>query len=64
MANVVEWVRIVCSWCGSTDVARDAWARWDEDAQAWVLGHVFDDGHCHRCERARSLEEVRSDARS
>ncbi|MGI4731469.1 MAG: hypothetical protein ACRYFW_06955 [Janthinobacterium lividum] len=50
-------IRIVCGWCGSTEVSRDAWASWDEDAQAWVLGTVLDDGFCHRCERERGLEE-------
>lgn len=55
-------IRIVCSWCGSNDVARDAWARWDEAAQDWVLGAVFDDGWCHRCELVRGLEEVQVEA--
>lgn len=51
-------VRIVCGWCGSADVRRDAWASWDEAAQAWVLGAVFDDGWCCRCDAWRGLEEV------
>lgn len=58
-ATMPDKFRIACSWCGSTNVARDAWASWDVDAQRWVLGAVFDDGFCHRCESARSLEEVR-----
>ena len=38
-------------------MTRDAWAEWDEAAQVWRLGAVFDDGWCHRCETARELEE-------
>ncbi len=50
-------IQIMCADCGSTNVSRDAWASWHEVRQAWVLGAVFDDGHCHRCERAVSLVE-------
>lgn len=50
--------RIVCSWCRSDRVSRDAWADWDVERQAWVLGEVFDDGYCHRCEcEARLIEK-------
>ena len=58
MSGVIDAMRIVCSWCGSADVSRDAWASWDIDRQEWVLGAVFDDGFCHACECARGLEEV------
>lgn len=51
-------IRIVCGDCGSDDVRRDAFAEWDEDTQAWVLGQVFDEGFCARCDEARSLDEV------
>ncbi len=51
-------VRIVCRDCGSDDVCRDAWAEWDEERQEWMLGTVFDAGHCEKCEREASLEEV------
>ena len=50
-------IRMICSWCGSTAVTRDAWAEWDEARQEWRLGAVFDDGYCHRCEAERSLGE-------
>ena len=42
MTIVAERMRIVCSWCGSAHVSRDAWASWDVAAQDWVLGAVFD----------------------
>ena len=51
-------MRYVCGWCGSDQVTRDAWAEWDVAARRWVLGAVFDDAYCHRCEAERSIEEA------
>ncbi len=51
-------MQIVCGTCGSADVRRDAWAEWDSEKQDWVLGSVFDDGHCNVCEGESSLDEV------
>lgn len=51
-------IKIVCSDCGSDAVMRDAWATWDVDLQDWVLGNVFDQGHCEICECEVSLEEM------
>lgn len=51
-------IDIFCGKCGSRDVSRDAWANWDTDEQAWVLGPVFDYGHCHVCDDEVWLEEV------
>jgi len=51
-------ISVICSVCGSTNVSRDAWAAWDIEAQAWTLQAVFDQGHCHRCEQDRRLEET------
>jgi hypothetical protein len=51
-------VRMVCKYCGSTDVARDAWAEWDEDAQEWVLGPVYDYSKCLSCEEEKCIIEV------
>jgi hypothetical protein len=50
-------VQPVCTWCGSTDVSRDAWASWNVQAQCWELATVLDDGFCHHCAKARSLIE-------
>lgn len=55
---MAEPIRIVCGSCGSTNVARDAWAEWDEERQEWVLQAVFDAGFCHRCEEEAKLIEV------
>lgn len=51
-------IAIVCKYCGSDDVSRDAWADWDTREQQWVLRTAFDYAHCHRCDRKTSLVEV------
>jgi hypothetical protein len=51
-------IDIVCGECGGNNVCRDAWAVWDLDEQDWVLGAVFDDGHCDDCGGEARLEEV------
>lgn len=58
MANDSKRYAMVCSECGSDDISRDAWADWDTGKQEWVLGAVFDYGHCHKCEGESSLIEV------
>ena len=50
-------ITIRCSACGSAEVMRDAWARWDDDAQDWVLGAVFDAAFCEACEKDATLSE-------
>ncbi|SER15398.1 DUF5983 family protein [Sphingobium sp. YR768] len=51
-------ITIRCSACGSADVMRDAWARWDDDAQDWALGAVFDAAFCEACESDAALSEL------
>lgn len=52
-------IQIVCSECGSTDVSKDATARWDEDRQEWVLSAVHDKPNfCEPCGGECSLDEV------
>lgn len=51
-------VRMVCSYCGSEDVSKDAWADWDVDRQEWVLRTEFDNAHCHNCDGETSLTEL------
>ena len=58
MANDGKRIAIICGTCGSDEVSRDAWANWDIGTQEWVLGSVFDDGFCHRCECESRLIEV------
>ena len=51
-------IDIICGTCGGNNVSRDAWADWDAATQQWVLGAVFDYGHCHDCDGESRLEEV------
>lgn len=51
-------IDIVCGECGGSNVSRDAWADWSIEEQDWVLGAVFDYGHCQDCDGESSLEEV------
>ena len=51
-------IDIVCGECGGSNVSRDAWADWSVEEQDWVLGAVFDYGHCQDCDGESSLEEV------
>jgi hypothetical protein len=46
-----------CAHCGGENVMRDAWAVWDIELQAWVLGNVFDAGHCDACGGNSTLVE-------
>ena len=39
-----------CTSCGSTNVFKDALAKWDIDKQEWVLASEYDSGHCESCE--------------
>jgi hypothetical protein len=50
MTETSKRIAIICGTCGSDEVSRDAWANWDTREQEWVLGAVFDYGHCHRCD--------------
>lgn len=56
-ASPAARITIRCSACGSAEVMRDAWARWDDDAQEWVLGAVFDAAFCEVCEKDATLSE-------
>jgi hypothetical protein len=58
MVNDSKRIAIACGTCGSDEVSRDAWANWDTRGQEWMLGAVFDYGHCHRCGTESSLIEV------
>jgi len=38
-----------CPHCGSTEVVKDACARWDSEARAWVLSCTYDTTSCCAC---------------
>lgn len=58
MANDGKRIAIIGGTCGSDEVSLDAWANWNTRSQEWVLGSVFDYGHCHRCYGENRLIEV------
>jgi hypothetical protein len=58
MTNDSKRYAMICGTCGSDEVSRDAWADWDTRTQQWVLGAVFDYGHCHKCGGETSIQEV------
>lgn len=39
----------ICRDCGSTEIVRDASARWDVAAQDWTLSGVYDCTFCDEC---------------
>jgi hypothetical protein len=41
--------KMVCPYCGSEDVSKDATVRWDVDHQCWGVSAIFDGGHCDGC---------------
>jgi len=55
---MVSPILITCTICGSDKVTRDAWAEWNVDRQKWMLGALFDQGFCHRCEDEQRLVEA------
>ena len=56
---VPKRVRYVCAECGGTNVVADAYARWDEDLQDWLVENRFDKGsQCHDCDGECRIEEV------
>lgn len=51
-------IKITCTYCGSDNTRRDAFAEWDPLQQKWVLGEVYDSGHCVDCEDDARLEDT------
>jgi hypothetical protein len=39
-----------CRTCGSDEVLRDAWARWDQVIGDWVVTALFDHAWCEACD--------------
>lgn len=42
-------VRYECPKCGGANCGHDATAFWDDAAQAWALGSIYDNGWCSDC---------------
>lgn len=47
----------VCKHCGSDDIRRDAWVRWNPHHAAWEAAEIFDHAHCHHCDGQTTLVE-------
>ena len=58
MSTNSKRIAIVCAYCGSNNVSRDAFADWDVAAQRWELRTVYDQAHCHHCDGETRLKEV------
>lgn len=48
---------IICKRCGSDEVVRDAWARWDFAKQEWIVDDLFGDYYCRSCEGECEISE-------
>jgi len=57
MGLLMEAVKKVCSYCGSTDVLVDAWAKWDEETQTWVLHSVYENSICNACDGEAEIKD-------
>ncbi len=42
-------VTMICSFCESENVIRDAWVRWDKEKQEWGILQVTDLELCQNC---------------
>lgn len=48
----------VCPNCDSTEVSRDADARWNNETQSWEVSALYDSFHCDACsESIRDVED-------
>jgi len=59
MSNDSKRVTYLCEKCGSDQVTLDAWAEWNVERQAWVLGATYDHTYCHKCDGETHAIEVK-----
>lgn len=45
-----------CLNCGNNTVLLDAFARWDNETQDWILHQTFDDSFCNTCKQECTYE--------
>ena len=50
-AGAVPKIKMICPYCGSDDVTRDALARWSVPGQKWEVSSELDSMHCEACDR-------------
>ena len=49
--------KMICNYCGGTDVLKDAYAEWD--GHCWVLHSVYDSTTCETCGGETSITETK-----
>jgi predicted RNA-binding Zn-ribbon protein involved in translation (DUF1610 family) len=52
-------IKLLCPHCGSDDIIRDAWTRWN--GHRWVLEGIYDDMTCNTCAAEFEKAETRAD---
>lgn len=55
-------LKMICRYCGSDDVVRDACAEWCPETQQWVLRSVYDNADCNSCNSETKLEAIEMEA--
>lgn len=50
--------QVVCATCGSDDVLRDAYARWNPEKQDFDLVATFDHTFCGECDGECSVKAI------
>lgn len=59
----MERTIMVCTTCGSSDVIRDAEARWKSETKDWELSNLCDSTYCNACDdECDVLETVREES--
>lgn len=51
-------VQVLCKFCGSCNVLRDATAAWNVSTQKWELAAVQDQAYCNQCGGETTLTEA------
>lgn len=56
-------LQMVCGYCGSPYVVKDAWASWAVEEQIWTIDAVYDSAYCNSCDaELKYTESVDLDA--
>lgn len=56
-------LQMVCRYCGSSYIVKDAWACWSVEAQRWELDNFYDATQCNSCDgESKWTAEVDLDA--
>jgi type II secretory ATPase GspE/PulE/Tfp pilus assembly ATPase PilB-like protein len=50
--------RFICNHCGSSNVAHDARAVWNEKEQKWEIETLYDSADCDDCQGETKLKKI------